>query len=338
MQTYKGMAKKRLFEILDNIKNVRAAVIGDICLDIYWRADMRLSELSRETPHYMLPIVEERMSPGGGGNVATNMAALKPSKVYAVGVVGEDWRGAELSKVLNQSGINTNYLIKSPDRFTSAYCKPLRGGYSHVVYEDPRLDFLSHRPLEKDIEDQLIASLTSIAPQIDVLCVSDQLPYGTITERVREYILNLASKGLTVIADSRDKINMYTCGIIKPNEVEGAKAAGVDDFKEAAIALAKGREVIMTIGAEGSLYAAKGELTHIPARSVTGEIDIVGAGDTFLSGFALATAAGASRLEAANMAGLCSEVTIQKIGTTGTASAEEVSENFTPCERTGFSQ
>jgi bifunctional ADP-heptose synthase (sugar kinase/adenylyltransferase) len=50
----------------------------------------------------------------------------------------------------------------------------------------------------------------------------------------------------------------------------------------------------------------------------------VGAGDTFLSGFALALAAGAARPEAAYFAGLCGEVTIQKIGMTGTASAEEI--------------
>jgi len=324
MQTFQGMTKERIDDILAKMKNIRAAVIGDICLDVYWRADMRLSELSRETPHHMLPIVEERMSPGGGGNVTANMAALKPSKVYAVGVVGDDWRGTELQNLLSGLEIDTSHLITSTSRFTDTFCKPLRTGYSHVVYEDPRLDFLNYKPIEKEIEDRLIATLENISPQIDVLCVSDQQPFSVITERVRECILKLAADGLTVIADSRDKINLYHCGIIKPNEVEGTRAAGVGDFEEAALCLAHGREVIMTVGAKGSYYATEGELTHIPAHVVDGEIDIVGAGDSFLSGFALAVAAGASRLEAASLGGLCSEITIQKIGTTGTASAEEL--------------
>ena|GEM_PF-4288646 len=34
------------------------------------------AELSRETPHFAMPVVEERVSLGGGGNVAANMAAL----------------------------------------------------------------------------------------------------------------------------------------------------------------------------------------------------------------------------------------------------------------------
>ena len=54
----------------------RIAVIGDFCLDVYWHADMTKSELSRETPHFPLPIVQERLSPGGAGNVVMNLLAL----------------------------------------------------------------------------------------------------------------------------------------------------------------------------------------------------------------------------------------------------------------------
>ena len=32
---------------------------GDGCLDVYWHADMTRSELSRETPHHNLPVVQE---------------------------------------------------------------------------------------------------------------------------------------------------------------------------------------------------------------------------------------------------------------------------------------
>ena len=34
------------------VQNARVCMIGDVCLDLYWRADMRLSRLSRETPHF----------------------------------------------------------------------------------------------------------------------------------------------------------------------------------------------------------------------------------------------------------------------------------------------
>ena len=78
----------------------RIGVIGDFCLDVYWQADMTKSELSRETPHFPLPIVGERLSPGGAGNVVMNVLALEPKSVAAIGVFGDDWRGAALKDLL----------------------------------------------------------------------------------------------------------------------------------------------------------------------------------------------------------------------------------------------
>ena len=58
-----------LNDIFKGIDSARIAIIGDFCLDAYWTADMTLSEISREVPHFPLPIIDERMSPGGAGNV-----------------------------------------------------------------------------------------------------------------------------------------------------------------------------------------------------------------------------------------------------------------------------
>ena len=332
MNVYHGMTRERLDELLEKIRGVRVALLGDLCLDVYWLADMRKSELSRETPHFPLPIVEERMSPGGGGNVAANLAALGPTQVYAVGSTGTDWRGDALRRLLDDMGVDTTHTVYLPGVLTNAYCKPLRMGISNLVYEDPRLDFAGDEPLSAEAEDAVIASLDKLAPNIEVLCVSDQLHYGIVTKRVREHVMKLAQNGLTVIVDSRDRIGMYQGVILKPNEVEGAKAAGIDeancikDYVNAALVLARKQdsEVLMTIGALGSLYAAKENVTYIPAHDIAGPIDIVGAGDTFLSGFSLAVATGASKAEAAFFATLCSEITIQKIGTTGVATTKEI--------------
>lgn len=58
------LTNETLQKLLQGIDRARIGLIGDLCLDMYWLADMKLSELSRETPHYPLPIVEERFSPG----------------------------------------------------------------------------------------------------------------------------------------------------------------------------------------------------------------------------------------------------------------------------------
>jgi len=328
------MSRARLEEILDRIGGVRAGLIGDLCLDVYWHADMRKSELSRETPHYPLPVIEERMSLGGGANVTANMAALSPKRMEVFGVVGSDWRGRELIRLLESQGVGFSGIAIEPGRLTNAYIKPIRKGLSDVEYEDPRIDFASYTPISTEIEDKLIDELDKAASALDVLCVSDQLPFGVITERVREHICKLARRGLRVVADSRYSIDSFSGCILKPNEIEGARAVGIDpetlsDIKacsETARMLSSktGSDVFMTLGAKGSLYLEGEQMWHISSHEIKGPIDFCGAGDSALSGFGLSLAASAKPWEAAYVAGLCSEVTIRQIGVTGTASREQV--------------
>lgn len=334
LTVYSGMESHRLESLLAKFARIRIGLIGDICLDVYWLADMRKSELSRETPHYPLPIVSERMSPGAGGNVAANMAALRPGKLELISAVGPDWRGSELVRIFTGLGIDTAGIMIDPGMTTNAYIKPLRSGISSVVYEDPRLDFANHAPISETLENAIIERLDRSAASLDVLCVSDQMRFGLISERVRGHICRLAGQGLRVVVDSRDHIRHFAGVILKPNEIEGARAVGIDptslngldDFADAAQKLSSqnNSEVVMTIGALGALYADRGAVIRIPAPAVEGPIDICGAGDSFLSGFGLALAAGADQAEAAHIGNLCSSITIRQIGTTGTASREQI--------------
>ena len=335
VSVYDGPTPERLHEIMSGIANTRIALIGDICLDVYWRADMTKSELSRETPHFPLPIVEEWMSPGGGGNAAVNLAVLKPASLFLLGVAGMDWRGDALVREIGKRGIQTEGLLRSGSRVTNAYCKPLRKGISQVEYEDPRIDFENFAPLAKEDEAKLIAMLGHVAQSIDVLCVSDQMKYGCITPAVRMKIMDLARHGLMVVVDSRDRIALFKGVTLKPNEVEGYRAilsqndpatALLGEQAEVALALANQNksDVCMTLGPKGCICVEKGIAAYIPSHAVHPPIDPCGAGDTFLAAFSCARAAGASGREAAAMANMAAEVTIRKIGTTGTAGIGEI--------------
>ncbi|MBQ9366536.1 MAG: bifunctional hydroxymethylpyrimidine kinase/phosphomethylpyrimidine kinase [Victivallales bacterium] len=318
--------------ILQSIPKLRVGVIGDFCLDVYWHADMRLSELSRETPHFPLPIVEERLSPGGAGNVAANLRALRPASVPCVGLVGKDWRGTALLETLEAIGCDTTALLPSYARVTNTYIKPLRKGMTDVVYEDPRLDFTNYTPTSPEDEERLLHALEQLAPELDILCVCDQMPFGCITPPIRQRITVLGKAGLTVVVDSRDHIADYHHVIIKPNAIEACRAVNspvtteLAPLMQAATSLERltSRPVIITNGDQGCVVCENSVSTHIPAVKVTGEIDICGAGDTFLSAFACAIGAGASLLEAAQLGCRASAITIRKLKMTGTASPEEI--------------
>lgn len=316
-----------LNDLFSRIADVTVCVVGDVCLDIYWHADMKKSVLSRETPHFPLPVTEERYSLGGGGNVMANVSALGVKAVLPVSVLGADWRGYLARECFKNIGVNAAGLITDETRVTPCYAKPLRQGISDVVYEDPRLDFENRSPLTERTENEILAALDKAAAQADAIAVSDQLEYGAVTPRIRERLCELG-KTMPVIVDSRDRIALYDNVIIKPNEFEaaGALGGGFSDPADAAKALSAktGAPAIVTMGDKGAVWCEGKSAVFVRSTPAEPPVDPVGAGDTFLAAFAAAYAAGAAGPEAVEFANLAAGVTVKKIGTTGTANAEEI--------------
>lgn len=98
----------------------------------------------------------------------------------------------------------------------------------------------------------------------------------------------------------------------------------------AAVELAQrvGRPVFCTNGEKG-MFLAKPQAAAeypviLPAYPVAGPIDIVGAGDSTSAAIGGAVAAGATHEEAAAFGNLVASITIQQLGTTGTATPEQV--------------
>jgi sugar/nucleoside kinase (ribokinase family) len=57
-------------------------------------------------------------------------------------------------------------------------------------------------------------------------------------------------------------------------------------------------------------------------------VDIVGAGDSATSGIVLSLLAGATEVEAAAVGNLVASITVQQLGTTGTATPDQVVERW----------
>ncbi len=161
------------------------------------------------------------------------------------------------------------------------------------------------------------------------------MPHGCVTPAVRRKIMELGRAGLTVVVDSRDRIGLYEDVIVKPNDIEACRALNVDHVTTPdellplvrQLSAKTRRPAVITAGEAGCVVSSDGvEAEHVPAVKVTGETDICGAGDTFLSAFACATAAGVSLEKAAAFACKASSIVVKKLKTTGTASPEELLE------------
>ena len=325
------MTADKLKEILTKIKNVKICMIGDICLDAYFHADMSLSALSRETPHYPLPVTKEVYSLGGGGNVLANLDSLGVGKVIPVSIISDDWRGMLVSKCLEDINADISGIIIDNSRVTPCYCKPMRHGISDTVYEDPRIDFENRQPVCKETETRILEALKTAAEKADIIAVCDQNEFGVINPSVISKLGEIG-KNKPVVVDSRDRIGLFENVIVKPNEREASKALNMNENEPEKMAVELNAKnsapAIITIGEKGSVWCEGGKAVRVPAVKTNGPIDIVGAGDTFLAAFCAAYGAGIDGLTALEFANLASSVTIRKTGTTGTASPDEIIKAF----------
>lgn len=325
------MNKRRFDELFQNMERLRVGVLGDFCLDVYWEADMQKSQLSRETAHYTLPVTRERISLGGAGNAAQNIAALFPVRLFAFGVTGNDWREKEMLRLLHGIHADTSGFVRDEERLTNAYVKPLRKGLTDELTEDARLDFEPQTPQSQATDEALLQKLESRLPELDALCVCDQLAYGCVTAPVRACLTSGRHRPV-ILADSRDRIGLYQNVIIKPNDIEACRTldlplgADVQRIRDAALRLEArtGRPVIVTMGGRGCVVADGGIAAHVPAFPVPPPIDICGAGDAFLAAAACAIAAGAAPAEAAWLGNAAASITIRQLHTTGTATREQL--------------
>ena len=204
-----------------------------------------------------------------------------------------------------------------------------------------RLDIKNRPRLADSIEENILRALDEAWPKGDALLVMDQVSdadCGVITGRVRERLaaLGRANPGKLILADSRERIGLFLGVAIKPNQAECEKASGSGEpggvsprsAEAGARALARqsGRTVFCTRGERGILVVPPdgAAARDVPAYPVRGPIDIVGAGDSTSAAIASAVAAGADFVEAAAFGNLVASITIQQLGTTGTASPAQV--------------
>jgi rfaE bifunctional protein kinase chain/domain len=328
------LTDETLERLLGTIPHLSIAVVGDLFLDRYLDIDADLSEPSVETGLDAYQVVRVRPSPGAAGTVINNLAALGVGQIHVVAVIGDDGEGYELLQALRtMPAVQTTHVLARSDRRTPTYTKPMLGAAGQPPRELNRLDIKNRQPLPNEAEAEVIRGLDTLWPRVDAVLVLDQVSEadcGVVTAGVRRH---LAERGRSdpqrvVLADSRERIGLFTYVLIKPNETECLRAvSGASDATTAAVTLARrnGRPVFCTRGERGTLVAATGsDPVLVAAYPVTGPIDTVGAGDSTSAAIGCALASGVKHIEAAAFGNLIASITIQQLGTTGTAAPAQV--------------
>src|ERR1700751_6288516 len=96
------MQPERFDQIAAEFPKKRLLVIGDVMLDGYvWG---RVSRISPEAPVPVVEVLRESYYPGGAANVARNVRECG-TQAYVLGLIGNDRAGAQLRKILEETGI-----------------------------------------------------------------------------------------------------------------------------------------------------------------------------------------------------------------------------------------
>jgi bifunctional ADP-heptose synthase (sugar kinase/adenylyltransferase) len=249
---------------------------------------------------------------------------------------------------------------------TPTYIKPMLHQPGRPTRELNRLDIKNHTPPRAPLDEKILNALDETWSSLDALLVLDQVSHadcGTVTTRVRNRLAELgaANPDKVILADSRERIGHFRSVWLKPNQAEcvgavqekGTVALRIEGQEKGTVALRiegqspfpepledcvaelarrAGRPVFCTCGDKGILLfdprLEPPQTMAIPAYPVTGPIDIVGAGDSTSAGIACALAAGATLPEAAAFGNLVASVTIQQLGTTGTATPVQLRQRW----------
>ena len=332
------MDTNRIIEALDRTGDAVIAVFGDYALDKYLYTDPADNEPSVETGIDAFQFFSRQLSAGVGGTVTQNLLALG-ANVICIGIVGDDGEGYELLKVLEEKGADISLMVKEPKLHTCTYVKPMQKQQDGTYVELNRMDFRNRIEPPVHVQKKMLENLEKALERAQAVIVVDQYfqrNMGAVTDYIRTELGNLALKypDRLFYADSRSFINEYNnmtlkCnnmelfnkfenGIGDPESIEEIKAAG-NKIKEKT-----GHKFFVTCGSRGIMIFDDGKAELIPAFKVEGPIDIVGAGDATSASLVLGMVLGLTSQEAAKLACAVSSITIQQIGTTGTACPEEV--------------
>jgi rfaE bifunctional protein kinase chain/domain len=313
---------RRLRELIPALAGKRVVVVGDIIADEYLYG--KPARISREAPVLILRFTEREVRLGGAANATANVHALG-AVATPIGVLGRDEAGKELIRLFVGAGISTDGLTVSDQRATPVKTRIMAGGYESTRQQVVRLDREPEPTLPDEVERGIVERVKAVGARADAFLLSDY-GYGTVTPRVFETVSEIARhRDLLVTVDSRYDLPRFR-GVTAatPNEPEVEELASAELGDEPSLEKAgrvvlerlEARYLLITRGSRGmALLEREGPVTWMPIHGSDQIADVTGAGDTVISAFTTALAAGAAPAEAAWLANVAGGVVVMKRGT-----------------------
>jgi rfaE bifunctional protein kinase chain/domain len=309
------------FEALfNNFKKIKVAVVGDVMLDTYWWG--HVDRISPEAPVPVVAVDKKEYRIGGAGNVALNTVALG-AETFIISVIGADANGEELTKLYQQQGINTSYLLSSSERITTNKIRIISRNQQML-----RLDEELNSDIASELELQLLDKVANcIATNKPDVLIFEDYNKGLLTEALITKLIALckANNIITTVDPKRKNFFAFKgVTIFKPNlkEVKEGLNVLLNTVNEATLsdihlqlqAQLQHQISFITLSEKGVFYKDATDSKIIPThiRSIA---DVSGAGDTVIAVASLVYATTKNINLAAEMANIAGGLVCEEVGT-----------------------
>lgn len=310
---------KQLFESFDHLN---VMIIGDVMVDSYiWG---QVSRISPEAPVPIVSVTKRESRLGGAANVALNVKSMGANPILC-SVVGDDPRGLEVIQLLEDQGMDTRGILRSPGRITTTKFRVI-GNKVQMLRVDEETD----ARLDEEDSRNLFACFEKIieANGIDVIIFQDY-DKGVITPELIESVVAVAkARNIPISVDpkKRNFTSYKHVTLFKPNLKELKEGLNIDfdskdvkELEEAAGALSEMLDagmLLITLSEDGVLirYENNGMRSAIIPSNVRSVSDVSGAGDTVIGVASLCLARGVHPEEMAFIANLAGGLVCEKVG------------------------
>ena len=303
---------------IQQFRQARLLVVGDVMLDRYWFGDTERISPEAPVPVVLVSKNDERL--GGAANVARNAASMG-AQISILGVVGDDEPGHRIEQMLEAQGVKS-HLQRDASLPTTVKLRVVARQQQLI-----RLDF-EQAPTHEALLNKL-EQFQALLSDVDAVIFSDY-GKGGLTH-VTKMIAAAKAAGKVVLVDPKgDDYSKYQgATIMTPNRSELRQVVGrwsdEADLTAKAQALREKLKLdclLLTRSEEGmSLFTATGvEHVKAQAREV---FDVSGAGDTVIATMAVALAAKWPAGQAMKLANKAGGIVVGKLGT-ATVSLEEL--------------
>lgn len=317
---------------LKKFSRIKVLVLGDFMLDKYITGEVR--RISPEAPVPVIEVKEQEIHLGGAGNVINNITALGGT-TRIITCIGDDEAGDYLLHHMKEKRADTRFAWQIEGERTILKTRIVAKSQQFLRYDEEDI-----REISEEYVFFVSQHLAEIFDDIDIVIISDY-GKGNVSNTLAQVVIKEARvRGIAVIVDPKGKDYSKYSGatVCTPNMSEfSAVAHGIETMSEEEIAV-KGKQlcdevdleyVLVTRSEKGmSLIDRKeGKKQDLPAIAKE-VIDVTGAGDTVISVFSLAMAAGYSLSDCCKLSNKAASIVISRFGAATT--------NIDEIEQTGF--